>query len=79
MIRSMAQVKLSVSISDALARFLEGFRETYGVPTKSEVVERALRLLQEAELEKLYNSGSPDADHEWEATTHDGLEAEDWS
>ncbi len=75
----MAQVKFSVSISEALARFLEGFRDTYGVPTKSEVVERALRLLQEAELEKLYDSGPSDADPEWEATTLDGLEAEDWS
>ncbi|MBX3143010.1 MAG: hypothetical protein KF813_04580 [Trueperaceae bacterium] len=75
----MAQVKLSVSVSEALARFLEGFRDTYGLQTKSEVVERALRLLRETELEKLYTTSPADTDPYWDATAFDGLEAEDWS
>lgn len=72
----MNQRKLSVSVPDALVRFVDAYRDEHGLKTKSEVVERALALLREADLEGAYASASQEIDPAWEVAVADGLESE---
>jgi len=76
---SMNNAKLSVSVDSQLAQFIERYQEAHGVPTKSEVVERALELLQKNELRQQYaeaykewaESGEAEL---WDVTAGDGLD-----
>ena len=74
----MSQQKLSVSVSEPIARFVEGYKGEHGLKTKSEVVERALELLRERELEKAYAEAASEVDPAWDVTLKDGLADEDW-
>lgn len=75
----MNHTKLSVSVHSQLAQFIERYQEAHGVPTKSEVVERALELLQKNELRQQYaeaykewaESGEAEL---WNLTAGDGLD-----
>ena len=73
MICSMNQQKLSVSVSEPIARFVENYKGEYKLKTKSEVVERALALLREQELEKAYTEAASEIDPAWDVTLADGL------
>ena len=75
----MSQQKLSVSISEPIAQFVASYQGTYKLKTKSEVVERALELLREQELEKAYAEASSEVDPAWDVTLKDGLADEDWT
>ena len=79
MLWSMSQQKLSVSVSEPIAQFLESYKGEYRLKTKSEVVERALELLRERELEKAYAEAASEVDPAWDVTLKDGLSDEDWS
>jgi len=74
----MNVVKLSVSLDGALVEFIAQYQKSYQVPSKSEVVTRALLLLREQELESQYAASleewqiSGEADL-WEAVTPDSL------
>ena len=76
---SMNNTKLSVSVDHQLAQFIERYQATHRVSTKSEVVERALELLQKSELKQQYaeayrewaESGEAEL---WDVTVGDGLE-----
>ena len=74
----MPATKLSVSVDAGLATFIERYRTAHGVSSKSEVVERALTLLQEAELSEQYAEAyreweeSGDAEL-WDSTVGDGI------
>jgi antitoxin ParD1/3/4 len=74
----MNQEKLSVSVPSSLARFVEEYRNEHNLKTKSSVVERALVVLRERELEQAYAAASEDYDAVWEATAGDALADEDW-
>ena len=79
----MANIKLSISVDQTFAPFIERYQQQHTVRTKSEVVERALELLRKAELQEAYRQAAqdwlenPDAKL-WENTVADGLEAEQW-
>ena len=75
----MSQQKLSVSISEPIARFVEDYKGEYGLKTKSEVIEQALALLRERELEKAYAEAAGEIDAAWDVTLADGLADDDWS
>ena len=75
----MGQQKLSISVPATLAHFVERYRDEHGIKTKSAVIERALELLREHELERAYAAAAGDSDPAWDATLADGLPAEDWS
>lgn len=83
MIWSMANIKLSISVDQNFAPFIERYQQQHTIRTKSEVVERALELLRKAELQEAYRQAAqdwlenPDAKL-WENTVADGLEAEQW-
>jgi Arc/MetJ-type ribon-helix-helix transcriptional regulator len=75
----MNNTKLSVSVNSQLAQFIKLYQEAHSVPTKSEVVERALELLQKNELRQQYaeaykewaESGEAEL---WDVTAGDGLD-----
>lgn len=74
----MANTKLSVSVDNRLARFIDTYQTDHDVPTKSEVVERALELLQNQELQRQYAEAYQEWEEHgeaevWEATVGDGL------
>ena len=73
----MNQHKLSVSISEPIAQFVESYKGDYKLKTKSEVVERALELLRERELEKAYAEAASEIDPAWDVTLADGLAEDD--
>ena len=75
---SMKQEKLSVSVRPPLVRFLEDYKSEHGLKTKSAVVERALEVLRERELERAYGIAAREVDEAWDVTTADGLSREAW-
>lgn len=73
----MSVVKLSVSLSGALAGFVEDYRKKRGL-NRSQAFEEAVKLLRSRELEAAYREASGEADKEWENTAADGLTDEAW-
>jgi antitoxin ParD1/3/4 len=77
------KIKLSVTIEPTLLDFLERYQISHARKTKSAVVEEALTLLCERELERAYREAAqewlenPDAPL-WESTAGDGLARGDW-
>ncbi len=76
---SMSQQKLSVSVSEPIAQFVTNYQGEHKLRTKSEVVELALELLRERELETAYAEAASELDPAWDVTLKDGLADEDWS
>ncbi len=81
----MNVAKLSVSLDPIRIKFIEQYQTSHEVRTKSEVVDRALALLQHEELKLQYaaayqewfDSGEAEV---WDAVVGDGLENEpDWN
>lgn len=75
----MSQQKLSVSVSEPIAQFVVRYQGAHKLKTKSEVIERALELLREQELEQAYAQASSEVDPAWDVTLNDGLAPEDWT
>jgi Arc/MetJ-type ribon-helix-helix transcriptional regulator len=71
-------MKLSVSLPDADVAFIDDFAARSGEPSRSSVLQRAVRLLRMAELDSAYEGAyreweaGEDAQL-WEATAADGL------
>ncbi|NEP11828.1 MAG: CopG family transcriptional regulator [Symploca sp. SIO2C1] len=74
----MQAQKLSISLPLSLVRFIESYRSTQGCKSRSQVIEVALELLQEQELEKAYREASQEIDSAWDVTVTDGLVDETW-
>jgi len=70
--------KLSVSLPSPLIQFIEVYREAHQCRSRSQVLETALELLRERELEKAYAKASLEVDHDFDSTTGDGLSDESW-
>lgn len=79
MMPPMPQGKLSVTVPSSLVAFVETYKAEHDVATKSEVVERALRLLREQDLERAYAAAAQEVDPAWDATVADGLPDDDGS
>jgi Arc/MetJ-type ribon-helix-helix transcriptional regulator len=75
-------MKISVSLPDEDVEFLDEYARNLGAPSRSSVVQKAVRLLCATELGPAYaeawreweSSGEADA---WESTVSDGLEQAD--
>ena len=69
-------MKLSVSLPEEDIEFLDAYATAEGVPSRSAVIRRAVRLLRDAEVEAAYAdawdewSSTPDAQL-WDATAAD--------
>ena len=74
----MGQQKLSVSVHESLARFIETYMGEYSIRTKSAVVEKALELLRTQDLERAYAAAARETDSAWDVTLADGLPDDNW-
>ncbi|WGV25152.1 CopG family transcriptional regulator [Halotia branconii CENA392] len=70
--------KLSISLSAPLVRFVESYKLAKGCKSRSQVIEMALQLLREQELEQAYREASAEVDNDWDVTITDGLADEAW-
>jgi len=74
----MAAAKLSVSLPRSLARFVENYRKTRGLKSRSQVFEEAIKLLRNRELEAAYRAANSEIEDIWDNVTSDGLSDETW-
>jgi metal-responsive CopG/Arc/MetJ family transcriptional regulator len=74
----MRAAKLSISLPDSLAGFVETYRKRRGLKSRSQVFEEALKLLRSRDLESAYRSASAVTDKEWNVAISDGLADETW-
>jgi len=70
--------KVSISLPSALMQFVEEYRVTSAKKSRSQVIEEALTLLRERELEVAYRAASTEVDPAWDRTIGDGLDDETW-
>ncbi|MBV8886647.1 MAG: CopG family transcriptional regulator [Chroococcidiopsidaceae cyanobacterium CP_BM_RX_35] len=74
----MQAEKLSVSLPETLVRFIEKYKLIHQCKSRSQVIEVALQLLQEQELEQAYREAIQEVDPDWELTLANGLTNETW-
>jgi len=65
--------KISVSLSSPLVKFIETYKNIHQYKSRSQVIETALQLLQQQELEAAYREANQEIDSNWEVTAADGL------
>lgn len=70
--------RISVSLPHNAMRFIGAYQKTHSCKSRSEVVHKALSLLQEIELEKAYQEAAKETDSAFEITISDGLQNETW-
>jgi metal-responsive CopG/Arc/MetJ family transcriptional regulator len=70
--------KVSISLPPALLDFVEEYRIARGIKSRSQVIEDALYVLRERELELAYKGASAEVDPAWKASVADGLDDEAW-
>ena len=74
----MEAEKISISISQSLLQFIESYKIAKGCKSPSQVIEVALELLRNQELESAYRQASSEVDSAWDLTVADGLTDETW-
>lgn len=75
----MAQAKeILISLPTSLVKFIESYKITKGCQSPSQVIELALELLQNQDLEESYRQASSEIDSAWDITVTDGLTDETW-
>ncbi|MBF2026221.1 MAG: CopG family transcriptional regulator [Oscillatoriales cyanobacterium C42_A2020_001] len=74
----MQAEKLFVSLPASLVWFLEQYKTNHQLKSRSQVIEKALELLREQELEKAYREASQEVEPAWDVTIADGLSDETW-
>lgn len=70
--------KLSISLPPELVQFIENYKLNKGCKSRSQVIEQALELLRNRELEEAYREASAEVDSAWDLTVADGLADETW-
>ena len=70
--------KLSISLPTSMTKFVYDYQQTHACKSRSEVIQQALKLLQERELAKQYLEANAEIEEAFEITTGDGLEDETW-
>lgn len=66
--------KISISLPKPLYDFIGSYQEAYHCKSRSEVVDKALRLLQQKQLEGCYREANSEIDSNFEVTSFDGLD-----
>lgn len=69
----MQSQKISISLPAELMRFIEHYQTVNNSKSRSHVIEKALILLQEKELELAYRQADAEVDPHWDVTIADGL------
>lgn len=70
--------KLSISLPKQMVYFLENYQQAHELHSRSEVIKRALKLLQQIELEQHYKEASREVDPTFDIAASDGLDDETW-
>lgn len=70
--------KLSISLAAPLAHFIDEYQAAHACKSRSEVIQVALKLLRQKELEHCYHEASKEVDPAFEITSSDGLNNESW-
>ena len=70
--------KLSISLPDVLLNFIDEYQQIHDCKSRSEVVQEALKLLQQRELEHLYRAAAQEVDPAFDNIINDGLDDETW-
>ncbi len=70
--------KVTISIPDQLYEFIEKFQKENDCKSRSEVINMALALLQQQQLEAAYQEANQELNDDFDQTTADGLENESW-
>ncbi|MEG4305911.1 ribbon-helix-helix protein, CopG family [Microcoleus sp. D3_18a_C4] len=74
----MQAEKISISLSQSLVKFIESYKIAKGCNSRSQVIEVALELLRNQELESAYRQASSEVDSAWDLTVADGLTDKTW-
>lgn len=74
----MQTERISISLPTYLMQFVENYKMSKGCKSRSQVIELALYLLRNQELEQAYREASAENDPNWEITIGDGLTDETW-
>ena len=74
----MQSQKLSIFLPSQFVRFVEHYKAVKGCKSRSQVIEEALTLLQNRELEEAYREASQEVDPAWDVAIADGLADETW-
>jgi antitoxin ParD1/3/4 len=72
----MHMQKFSISLSSALVKFIHNYQIEHACKSCSEVIQKALSLLQRHELEQHYREAVSETDSDFEITAFDGLDIE---
>ncbi len=75
----MTKTHINVRIDSSLAAFMLDYKTKKHIPTKSEVIEQALKALRDLELKEAYKEAMQEwidsGEHElWDQTVADGLD-----
>lgn len=70
--------KVSISIPTALYDFIENYQTTHHLKSRSDVINTALRLLQQQQLEACYLEANKELNHDFDHVAEDGLDDEAW-
>lgn len=66
--------KISISLPKPLYDFIESYQDVYHCKSRSEVIDEALRLLQQKQLEGFYREANKEIDKNFDITSFDGLD-----
>ncbi len=75
---AMNTEKLSISLPLPLSNFITQYQTEHECRSKSEVIQKAIKLLQQKELEGFYRAADSEIDPGFEITSFDGLDDETW-
>ncbi|MBP0012344.1 MAG: CopG family transcriptional regulator [Roseofilum sp. SBFL] len=70
--------EISISLPTSLVHFIESYKIAKGCQSPDQVIELALDLLRNQELESAYRQASSEVDSAWDITVTDGLTDETW-
>ena len=68
------KMKFTASVALPLGQFLERYQKEHNIPTRSEALEQAIKLLRERELEREYAEATLENDPIWDNVLLDGLD-----
>ncbi|MEW6428665.1 MAG: CopG family transcriptional regulator [Thermodesulfobacteriota bacterium] len=74
----MLAAKISISLPASLLDFVERYKESHALKSRSRVIEEALERLREESLEEAYREAAAEAEPDFDATSGDGLADETW-
>jgi antitoxin ParD1/3/4 len=69
----MSMLKISVTIPDDLMVFMSFYGARYNEPNRSHIIQKALKLLREKELDLAYMQANSEIDHAFDVSSGDGL------